>query len=185
LLNIIAGTLSVGVTPSTNSYESIATTTLSTTTATITFSSIPSTYTHLQVRVIGRTNRAGNIDDQIRYKLNSDAGSNYTFHQLAGNGTSASAYGQGAGVGIAGVVTGATASTNVFGISVIDVLDYANTNKYKTLRFLTGYDNNGSGQIILGSSAWLNTSAVTSITIEAIDSYIQYSSFALYGIKGA
>ena len=169
----------------TNSYESIATVTVgSGGSSTITFSSIPSTYQHLQIRGIGRSDRSGQPSDQIRYRLNGDTGSNYTYHELLGNGSSASAYGQGSGVGIAGTITGPTATASVFGTAVIDILDYADTNKYKTLRFLSGYDNNGSGQILLGSSLWMNTAAVNSITLAAIASYVQYSSFALYGIKG-
>jgi hypothetical protein len=166
-------------------YESIASVTVgSGGSSTITFSSIPSTYKHLQIRGIGRSDRGGQPTDQIRYRLNGDTGSNYTYHELLGNGSSASVYGQTASVGIAGIITAPTTTSGIFGIAVIDILDYADTNKYTTLRFLSGYDSNGSGQVLLGSSLWTDTSAVNSITLAAIASYVQYSSFALYGIKG-
>jgi hypothetical protein len=68
---------------------------------------------------------------------------------------------------------------------VIDILDYANVNKYTTIRVLGGADLNGSGAINLVSGLWMNTAAVTSFLISADSGNLaQYSSFALYGIKG-
>jgi hypothetical protein len=76
-------------------------------------------------------------------------------------------------------------TANVFNGYVVDVLDYANTNKYKTVRALQGFDSNGDGRIYLGSNLWKNTNAVTSITLTAFSgNFVQYSHFALYGIKG-
>jgi len=117
-------------------------------------------------------------------RFNSDSGSNYTRHRLQGNGTSVSAFGE----------TGQTKfniNTNLgfsdFGTVIIDILDYASANKYKTIRHLYGIDKNGSGGIGLESGLWLNTNAVTTITFENPNggNYSQYSHFALYGIKGA
>jgi hypothetical protein len=68
---------------------------------------------------------------------------------------------------------------------ICDVLDYANTNKFKTLRSLTGNDRNGSGSIWLDSGLWRSTSAITSIKFTTGTAFAQYSQFALYGIKGA
>jgi hypothetical protein len=78
------------------------------------------------------------------------------------------------------------ALSNLFAGYVIDILDYANTNKNKTIRSLAGSDANGSGTIWFGSIAWLSTSAITSLSfnIESGSNFTQYSSFALYGIKG-
>jgi hypothetical protein len=79
-----------------------------------------------------------------------------------------------------------TADTNIFGTAVFDLLDYTNTSKYKTTRSLTGHDKNGSGLIVLYSGLWLNTAAVTSITVlPNTGNFNQYTSAALYGIKGA
>ena len=80
--------------------------------------------------------------------------------------------------------TGETA--NSFGAYVVDVLDYANTNKYKTVRTLGGKDLNGSGQEGLYSNLWKNTNAITDITLKVVggSNFVQYSHFALYGIKG-
>jgi hypothetical protein len=77
----------------------------------------------------------------------------------------------------------ASSTASVFGGIVIDILDYANTNKYKTMRTLSGYDANGSGNVGLFSGLWMNTAAVTSINLLTFyDQYATYSSFALYGI---
>jgi hypothetical protein len=75
--------------------------------------------------------------------------------------------------------------TSIFAGTIIDVLDYANTNKYKTLRGLTGYNSNASTDSIdFASGNWRNTAAITSITISPISgSWAQYSQISLYGIK--
>jgi len=184
LLNIIAGTLSVGVTPSTNSYQSIATTTVgSGGSTTITFSSIPSTYTHLQLRGIGRDN----LNDIVLMTFNSDTGTNYARHRLIGNGTAASATGTTSLANIPLLANaGLPTAANTFGVFVIDILDYTNTNKYTTARVLSGQDSNGSGGVDFTSGLWLNTNAISNITLTNGGSAVfqQYTQFALYGIKG-
>jgi hypothetical protein len=166
-----------------NSYESIATTTLGTTTATITFSSIPATYKHLQVRGIINTN-AGTNNWGFRIRLNSDTGSSYTHHNLRGDGANPSAEGY-ANQSYMYLDRAAPTDANIFGGVVIDFLDYTNTNKYTTMRGLAGQDRNGAGQISLNSGLWMNTAAVTTLTFTLESgSFITYSSLALYGIKG-
>lgn len=164
----------------------IATTTLTTSTATISFTGIPQNYEHLQIRGILRSDRAGQPKDQLRMQLNSDTGSNYTTHLLSGDGTAAYAA---ANVGATFInnnsVTGATSTASMYGTVVMDILDYANTNKYTVVRFLSGYDTSGAGTVELDSGVWLNTAAVTSISIVTIGNMIQYSQLALYGIKRA
>lgn len=170
-----------------NSYESIATVTVGAGgSSSISFTSIPSTFKHLQVRGIARTTRASD-QDALVMQLNSDTGSNYSRHQLNGDGTSATAD---AGTSTTGMqinrFAASTATANTFGTMVSDVLDYTNTNKYTTVRTLGGYDNNGSGLITLNSGSWRNTAAVTTITLTSLNgaNFAQYSQFALYGIKG-
>ena len=168
------------------SYESIATVTAGAGgSSSISFTSIPSTYKHLQVRGLVRSTGTG-TDIQIDYKLNSDAGSNYTYHHLQGNGSGVYAYGASAATpGNIQRATGASATSNAFGVFVMDILDYQNTNKYKTIRSLGGYDLNGSGSIFMVSNAWLSTSAVSDILIYPDSgNWAQYSQIALYGIKG-
>ena len=162
-------------------YDSIATVTVGAGGASsITFSSIPSTYTHLQIRVLARS---GASADDFRFQLNGDTGANYSRHGLYGTGSAAAANGVvSSGVGNLGVIDN---TASVFSVAVVDILDYTNTNKYTTVRTLNGYDANGSGYVFLASTAWMNTAAVTSITLfPSGSSFQQYSSFALYGIRG-
>lgn len=156
--------------------------------ANITFSSIPSTYKHLQIRGIARTNRAL-TRDALKVTVNGNTDSSYGTHNLFGNGTSVTAQGFGSEASMAfNDVAGNTATASVFGVMIIDILDYASTTKVKTLRGLGGYDNNGSGAVGFNSGAYFgNTNALTSIKLESYGAtaFQQYTTFALYGIKGA
>jgi hypothetical protein len=185
MLNSIVGLLDAGVPASTNSYESIATASGTGSSGTITFSSIPSTYKHLQLRAIGRSDYAGG-NVQIAVRFNSDTAANYSGHYIVGNGGSAIASGS-ANTTFAegGQVSAATSTASAMGTAVMDILDYADTNKYKTLRSLSGFDANGSGQVLLTSGAWRSTSAITSIILIAgAGNWTTTTQFALYGIKG-
>jgi len=185
LLNIIAGSLSVGVTPSTSSYESIATVTVGSPVGYAEFTSIPSTFTHLQIRLIGNV-PAGATSLQVQF--NSDTtNANYFFHELYGSGSAVAATAKTGTQPLYLQYWGGLPSTaNIYGAGVIDILDYTNTNKYKTVRSLGGYDANGSGYLMFDSGLWMNTNAITSIKLApSPNSFAQYSSFALYGIKGA
>ena len=188
MLNIIAGSLSVGVTPSTSSYESIATVTVgSGGQSTITFSSIPATFKHLQIRVLARTTTATSFD-AILLRYNSDTGANYATHTLLGTGTAVVAAGEASITkNYLDKAAGANLNNNVFAGIVADVLDYSSTTKYKTLRTLGGVDNNGSGVVHFSSGLWQNTNAVSSIFLQPLNGgdFAQYTSIALYGIKGA
>ena len=172
------------------SYESIQTVTVgSGGTSSISFTSIATTWTHLQIRCLGQTNRASSVDS-IQLTFNSDTGSNYSWHTVQGDGSSATTLGYAtqnyARIGD-GTIGGATASSGYVGAGVIDILDYKSTNKYKTIRGLTGVDENGGGRVGLGSGLWQNSStAISSINIapQGGTLFLQYSSFALYGIKG-
>jgi hypothetical protein len=187
ILGIIASSQQGGI--SNTSYESIATTTVGAGgSSSVTFSSIPSTYQHLQIRAIAQASGGSAGLQDLSINFNSDTtGSNYYNHRLWGNGSSASstAFAGGGGYYLYQGVVANTSSTNIFGAIVIDVLDYANTNKNKTLRSLSGTDLNGSGQVGLQSGLWINTGAVTSITVSipSGSNINQYSSFALYGCK--
>lgn len=179
---ILAG---VGAGPS-GDYQSIATTTVGAGgTGTITFSSIPSTYKHLQVRAISRvTNAVGATD--VFFRFNSDSATNYSYHSLYGTGTSALSVGGGGESTMYPMSTvGTTAGAGTFAVGVSDILDYADTNKFKTVRTLTGVDYNGAGQVLISSGNWRSTAAISTITITSYsNTFAQYTQFALYGIKG-
>lgn len=181
MLNNIAALMGGGVTAAATDYESISTTVLGSTTAAVTFSSIVGTYSHLQVRFIARGASGGGI----LTTFNSDTATNYSYHSLTGDGATASVN---SGVSASNMLIvrngGIQTAASTFSAGVIDILDYSNTSKYKTLRTLNGGDANGSGNIQLESGSWRNTAAVTSITLTHNGSgFAANSSFALYGIK--
>jgi len=170
----------------TTAYESIATVTVgSGGAANVEFTSIPGTFTHLQIRGITRGSRS-NINTNVYFGFNNDTTTgNYYGHGLYGDGSSAGALAKiGSATNALIVSIAATGAANTFSGFVIDVLDYANTNKYKTSRSLNGYEDNSAGQMWLQSGLWMSTSAITSIQItDPLGNFVQYSSFALYGIK--
>lgn len=165
----------------TTNFISIATATVdSGGSSTINFSSIPSTYTHLQLRYVSKI---GSSSDNVIIKFNGDTASNYSWHYLMGNGSSASA-GSGASQGY---ILNDVLLTQFNG-SIVDILDYTNTAKAKTTRTLMGVDMNGSGNVWLSSGAWYNNTAgvypaINSITLTTNGTFQQYSQFALYGVK--
>lgn len=164
-------------------YESIATASGTGSSHIITFSSIPSTYTHLQLRYISNSTLYSGWD----VTFNSNTGSNYTNHQLNGTGAAVSASGEASQTGYHNPHYSGYA-TNTYSAGIMDVLDYASTSKYKTVREFFGYDDNSVGNIIVGSGLWLSTSAISSITITGTNAtryFTTASKFALYGIKAA
>jgi len=166
-----------------NSFESIATATLSTTTTNITLSSIPSTYQHLQLRILTRASNAS-VDRAITLRVNSDSGANYAQHYLDADGATVSASGTASTTsGLFTKTAGANAGANTFGVAVIDFHDYASTTKTKTIRSFGGFDNNGAGNVVLASTLWNSTTAINAITI-VNTSFLSGSTIALYGIKG-
>ena len=174
------------------SFDSIATVTVgSGGSSSISFTSIPSTYKHLQIRYIARDDRTGSGGDYLKITFNSDTNANYSSHMLYGNGSAAGAT---ADTSVSNMTIGriptAGHNASIFGVGVLDLLDYADTNKYKTLRLLSGYDTNNTGTepgyLPFNSGSWRSTSAVTTITIapNVGTNFVQYSHFALYGVKG-
>jgi hypothetical protein len=171
-------------------FESIATVVGDGTSSTITFSSIPSTYQHLQIRFQGRIVFAGGgavYNAVIRF--NSDTGSNYTWHAIRGTGSSVLAYGSASidKITVDSVFPDANVTSNVFGTAIVDIQDYVSTTRNKTVRAFSGYETNAAGNLWLQSGVWLNTNAITSITITSnnTSNFVTGSVFSLYGIKGA
>jgi hypothetical protein len=170
--------------PDFGAYESIGTITLSSATTVVSFVSLPQTYKHLQVRLLTKANLATNYFSAVM-RLNSDSGSNYSYHQMSGNGASTSSSGSYPQASVFFNTAGSN-NASVFCANVIDILDYTNTNKYKTVRVFGGLDTNGAGTVGMSSSVWSNTAAVTGLLFssDGYGDWLQYSLFALYGIKG-
>jgi hypothetical protein len=177
------------VTPYTTAFDSISTTTLSVDTATVTFSSIPGTYQHLQIRYLAKQSTSGSFGTSIDIRLNDVTATNYTRHNLYGNGAAVTSDGATALTSVRCLSIGCESSTaNIFGIGIIDIHDYASSSKRKTITMSGGWDNNGSGVVGLNSGVLSSNTAVTSISIGIGNFSTNFkagSTFALYGIKGA
>jgi hypothetical protein len=150
-----------------------------------TFSSIPSTYKHLQIRCLSR--RSTGVSHVVALRFNTDSGTNYWWHLLEGDGSTATAssvssaanriqtFWPNPSVNLAGQ----------FGAGIIDIHDYASTTKNKTVRCLGGGDANGTGKIDLSSGVWNNTSAINEVYVYFLgDTVVAGSTFALYGMVG-
>jgi hypothetical protein len=163
---------------------------------TVTFSSIPSTYKHLQIRATMRSTNTGTSTQNGGFYFNGDNAANYAQHQLFGQvntfgSATVGVYGDAssAGFGAPYVVNGVPQNSLTAGINsawIIDIHDYASTTKNKTARVFQGIDSNGEsrGLVNLFSTVWLNTAAITSITLETATGLTTGSTFALYGMVG-
>lgn len=167
-------------------FDSIATINGNGSSGTITFSSIPNTYKHLQIRGIARGTNAS-VQELVTLRLNSDTGANYADHRLFGDTIFANAVGNASQTSIyLSPTPAANTASNILGAFVIDIVDYSSTSKNKTTRHMIGRNNNGAfaEAIILGSGLWRSTSAVNSITLTiATGAFSTQSTFALYGIN--
>lgn len=173
----------------TNSYESIATINGTGLSTLVTFSSIPSTYKHLQIRAVMRdTNGStGYGEPIINFNAVTSGTGNYVKHYLRGDGSSASAgYFNNFDAMYGSSYPRGGSYPNVVGAQIIDILDYTNTNKNKVIRVFGGFDGNGAGEISLWSGMLYSSQpVVSSITIGAnLSGFTTGSTFALYGIKG-
>ena len=166
-------------------FEAIATASPSST-GTVTFSSIPSGYEHLQLRVYARNTDTASSRN-ILLELNADSGANYAYHVLAGDGASTSLSRSASDTfSVIGTMPANSAAANVFGVAVVDILDYASTNKNTTIRGLLGFDSNGSGRVEFGSVLWASTAAVSSLRVYfAGGNYTSGSVLALYGLRSS
>jgi hypothetical protein len=188
---LIPGILASKFTPQ-GDFESIATINVgSSGAATYSFTNIPQTYQHLQIRALLRANLASYVFTGLTFRVgngSADSGSNYAYHRLYGNGASVSAdSGANQSTMTSFYITANDAGANTFCANIVDILDYRDTNKFKTIRSLSGFDNNGSGSIYYDSGLWRSTSAINTLefTIGGAGVTIrQHSQFALYGIKG-
>lgn len=164
-------------------YESIVTASGTGSSNTINFNSIPQTYKHLQLRAFSMNT---GTPDWVAMTINGDTTStNYRSHNLTGtgSGTPSSQSIQGGSYTPSTLMIGG--STTIPYISIIDFLDYSNVNKNKTVRELSGWDLNGSGQVMFTSILWMNSNAINSLSFRIYSSNFNSNTrFALYGIKG-
>jgi hypothetical protein len=160
------------------SYVSLGSVKLASNQTSVTFSSIPATYKHLEFRLFQRKSGGGN--DAMLMHLNGDfTNGNYAYYSFLGDGTS----------GVQSIVDnsaiGSTRS-NGWNTTVITIPDYASTAKTKTYQALSGSSSQTESCIFYVGTVWDNTSAVNTIRLTVGDGnpFITGSTFALYGIKG-
>ena len=191
----VASAASNSITPAVGtSYESIATYVVSTPVPSITFSTIPQTFTHLQLRMVSRSTRSAGFSNVIRGQYNGDTttGNYWAYHFFGGDGASPVAA-NGAAFGSAGGAfghsVGANQTAETFCFNILDIEDYKNTNKLKVGRVMLGYSDNAGiyPEAQFWSHLWKSTTAINQITLidNTGDNFAQHSHFALYGIRGA
>ena len=165
------------------SFESIATIT-PTGQSSFGFSSIPGSYKHLQIRAFCLPSTTY---PSLSFTFNGSS-TGYNLHMVRGNGSAVSASGS----------TGRTSSSIFWGqgmlttgnVAIVDIIDYANTTKNKTIKSISGQDNNTGTNVCsveLMSHLWTNTNAITSIDFLVSGggpTLLTGSSIALYGIRG-
>ena len=182
LLGVLAAQAEAAAPAAAGSYDLLETEILTGSQASVTFSSLgdyASDYQHLQLRAVHlHTSSNGTILGQF----NSDTGSNYRVHALRGNGTAVSSADYGSRTSL--VLGVDVPNTTTAAAMVTDLLDPFNSNKYTTVRSLAGYGSGGN--INLYSGLWLNTNALTTITLSsASGDFNTGSRFSLYGLRSA
>jgi hypothetical protein len=146
------------------------------------FTSIPQTFTHLQMRYFVRGSDAGAVSYMNIYINGSAYGTNYSGHTIGGDGANAYSTNTVSGGGIGNLFTpGSSSTANCFVSGIVDVLDYTNANKNKVIRVQHGYDTNGAGYAIFGSGMQLSTASVTSIGLFNM-TFVANCRIDLYGI---
>jgi len=171
--------------------EAIATTYLEADTASVEFSGIPATYEHLQVRMTVKDNRAHYVDP-MDFSINGDTNvANYTIHVMYAYDSTVGDYGAASNSQIAYLTSSGSSSYEVsataYASLVIDILDYANTNKNTVTTWTSNAFSEFRTQLYRGSMLWADTSAVTSLTFEPRNApnFVRGSEFTLYGLNSS
>lgn len=171
-------------------YDLLETQVLSSSASSVTFTGLDSytDYKHLQLRMTTRTDRAAVIDT-IRAGFNSFSGNYYTDHMLRGYGAavlSSGAANQSFVIAHENTAGNST-TTGIFGSAIMDILDFSNTNKYKTIRSFSGAYIPSWTNVYLRSALIISTDALTSVTFTSGNgaNLLTGCRFSIYGVKGA
>lgn len=157
-------------------------------TTAISFTSIPQTYTHLQIRAYGRVLEATNSSN-ILFTFNSDSGSNYSYEYLYNSSNTTvggGATNPNAGYGLGFRFPGTSNTASHMGHGYMNIPDYSSTTKNKSLSGFTGHDGNSgfpNGQTFYWASDWTGTAAISTITLSNTTGFASGSVFTLYGIR--
>jgi len=171
-------------------YESIQTINGDGVASSVTFTSIPTRFKHLQIRGIARGTRSF-IGEDIYFRFNGDGGNSYYYHEIYANPPS------NASVSTSGLtsairqsqIPAATSTANMHGTFIFDIYDWQSSVKTKTTKGFGGFDSNSTStgysyhNIWHTSGLWLNTNPITTITLVSNGPFTTTSSFALYGVR--
>ena len=168
-------------------YQLISSNTLSTTAASVTFSSIPQTYTDLVLKITNRSAAAGTVLASALI-FNSSSAGNYSSTIVEGNGSGASSFRMTNDTqAYTYDINAADSTSNVFSSGEIYIPNYTVTAKKPFEVFGTSENNDAFSRIRAGANLWGLTGAITSITLQMYggSSFASGSSFDLYGIKNS
>ena len=167
------------------SYELIESSILTSDTSSVTFSSIPQDYKHLQIRFVVKLSSGSTGATTFNIELNSDSSSTYATHLLRGDGSTVTSSSSLSNPAV--IITNLVArdgETSIFGSGIIDLLDYTNTSKFTTLRILSGVNTSTNKNVNLSSGLYQSTNAITAVRLFPAADAKTGSRFSLYGIKG-
>jgi hypothetical protein len=169
-------------------YEPIATTSMSGT-YTVDFTSIPSTYTDLRLVIHSRMSAGGGTSSQIFINLNNDYTGQYSRLSMIGDGSSTPFVSRSGGQTEWAIQPGSAGSgstSDIFGLSTVDILSYAGTTRKSSLA-TCALDRDGAGNIVRSTFLWFGTSAINRITLTdaANNNFASGSRATLYGILRA
>jgi hypothetical protein len=161
-------------------YEPISTQTLGSAQASVTFGSIPATYTDLVL--VYEAGNSGNVYDGTFVRFNSDTGSNYSWTYILGNGSSAIS-GRESSV----TRTGAGASGASRGMSILNIMNYSNTTTYKTILNRRSVVDASGYTVGAEVGLWRSTATISTVLlfVQSGTNFDAGSTFTLYGIKAA
>jgi hypothetical protein len=181
-LNILAGTEPY-VAPPMSEFDLLDEEILASTASSITFSSLSTyaaDYQHLQMRAVLSDAVSFQNASSFRLRFNGDSGNNYSWHSLGGNGSTITSIRGGSQSGI----FGENAGNGFYSGHVIDILDPYSTSRTTTARLINGYEASSAKSVSIHSGFWMNTAAVTSITIATEGfGFVSGSRLSLYGVK--
>ena len=164
-------------------YEKIATTTLGSASATITFSSISSAYTDLRLVLVAQSTTGGSAIANARLTYNSDTATNYSRTVLAGDGSAAASY-RNTSVAYLDLAS-ANLSSAQPSLLTYDIFSYAGST-FKTTLYTASQDYNGSGAVERIVGLYRSTTAISAITITStLNTYAIGTTATLYGILKA
>ena len=170
----------------TGTYALINSTTLATSATTVTFTSIPSTYTDLRIVTAARSD-AGDRVSSYYFDLNNLTTGIYSRTFLTGDGSTASSgRATSQGLGRIGTITGSVSTSGIFPVNTMDIFDYSNSTTFKTVLTRTNLEQPTAGfEVGVYVNTVQTTNAITSVKFYCVGNFVAGSTFKLYGIEAA